>query len=162
MLGPGDLYTSILPNLLVEGVAEAIRASEAQTIYVSNLMTKHGETDGFSASHFVRTLHRYLGDRVDRVILHDGSFPEHSVRAVCGESPAPCGGRRGRRARAGARSANVGALLAIHQETLVRHDADRLVRTLFDRRVFEPSALEAGCGRADAAGRVRALSGRAR
>ncbi|HEX6123137.1 MAG TPA: 2-phospho-L-lactate transferase CofD family protein, partial [Ktedonobacterales bacterium] len=54
VLGPGDLYTSILPNLLVEGVAEAIRASEAQTVYVCNLMTKHGETDGFRASDFVR------------------------------------------------------------------------------------------------------------
>ena len=46
-----------MPNLLVEGVAEAIRASEAQKVYVCNLMTKHGETDGYRASDFVRRIH---------------------------------------------------------------------------------------------------------
>jgi len=79
ILGPGDLYTSILPNLLVEDVARTIRESEAQKIYVCNLMTKHGETDGYRASTFVREIHRYLGGRVDRVVLHEGSLPEHLV-----------------------------------------------------------------------------------
>jgi uncharacterized cofD-like protein len=75
-IGPGDLYTSIIPNLLVEGIAGAIRESEAEKVYVCNLMTKHGETDGFRASDYVNAIHTYLGGRVDRVILHDGSFPE--------------------------------------------------------------------------------------
>jgi uncharacterized cofD-like protein len=79
ILGPGDLYTSILPNLLVEDVARTIRESEARKIYVCNLMTKHGETDGFKASDFVREIHRYLGGRVDRVVLHEGSLPDHLI-----------------------------------------------------------------------------------
>ena len=79
VLGPGDLYTSILPNLLVGGIAEAICSSSALKVYICNLMTKHGETDGFAASDFVCELHRYLGGRINRVLLHDGSLPAHLV-----------------------------------------------------------------------------------
>lgn len=70
LIGPGDLYTSLVPCLLVEGVAEAIRACEGEVIYVCNVMTKHGETDGFAASDFVREVHRYLGRRVDTVVVN--------------------------------------------------------------------------------------------
>jgi uncharacterized cofD-like protein len=130
VLGPGDLYTSILPNLLVEGVTEAIRASEAQTVYVCNLMTKHGETDGYRASDFVRTVHRYLGDRVDRVIVHDGSFPAHLLGLYAARAQQPVEADVGA-VRALVPEVRVEPLLAIHQETLVRHDADRLVRAIF-------------------------------
>ena len=52
-LGPGDPYTGILPNLLVNGMPEAFASSDAVRIFVCNLMTKRGETKGFSASDFV-------------------------------------------------------------------------------------------------------------
>jgi uncharacterized cofD-like protein len=61
VLGPGDLYTSILPNLLVNGIADAIRASSATCVYVCNVMTKHGETDHFAAGDFIQEINRYLG-----------------------------------------------------------------------------------------------------
>ncbi len=130
VIGPGDLYTSILPNLLVEGVADAIRASEAQTIYVCNLMTKHGETDGFRASSFVEEIHRYLGDRVDRVILHDGSFPAHLLDgyAVQSQYPVEADVEQVRRL---VPEVIVDQLLAVYQDHFVRHDADRLVRSIF-------------------------------
>lgn len=60
IFGPGDLYTSVLPNLLVKGVAERIRVSRAKKIVVTNIMTKRGQTDGFQASDFVRVLAGYL------------------------------------------------------------------------------------------------------
>ena len=56
VLGPGSLYTSILPNLLVPGVAKAVERSGALKIYVCNVMTQPGETDGFSVSSHVRAL----------------------------------------------------------------------------------------------------------
>ncbi len=62
VLGPGDLYTSLVPILLVEGVNKAIYLSKAKLVYVVNLMTKKGETDGFAASDFVETIEEYLGD----------------------------------------------------------------------------------------------------
>ena len=61
MIGPGDLYSSIIPNLLVRGVPEAIRDCKGTRIFVCNIMTKHGETDGFAASRFVSEVCRYLG-----------------------------------------------------------------------------------------------------
>ncbi len=61
VIGPGDLYTSVVPNLLVDGVPEAIRACRGARLYVCNLMTKHGETDGFTAADFVAEVTRYLG-----------------------------------------------------------------------------------------------------
>jgi len=130
VLGPGDLYTSILPNLLVEGVAEAIRASEAQKVYVCNLMTKHGETDGFKASDFVRRIHEYLGERVDRVILHDGSFPEHLVDEYAAKAQRPVEADTSAIQRL-VPEVVVEPLLAVHGEALVRHDAARLVSAIF-------------------------------
>lgn len=61
VLGPGDVYTSILPNLLVNGVAEAVKKSKATTIYNVNIMTKFGETNGFKASDFVEKMEEFLG-----------------------------------------------------------------------------------------------------
>ena len=61
VLAPGSLYTSLLPNLLVGGVAAAIRESAAVRIFVCNLMTQPGETDGFSAADHLRTVTNYLG-----------------------------------------------------------------------------------------------------
>lgn len=60
IVGPGSLYTSLLPNLLVPDIAEAIRASRAIKFYVCNVATQPGETDGFSCGDHVRTLEKHL------------------------------------------------------------------------------------------------------
>jgi uncharacterized cofD-like protein len=71
VLGPGDLYTSVIPNLLVEDVAGAVQESAAKCVYVCNVMTKHGETDNFAASDFIREVIRYLGpSALDYAILN--------------------------------------------------------------------------------------------
>lgn len=67
ILGPGDLFTSIIPTLLVEGVNEALKSSKAKLVYIVNLMTKKGETDGFSAADFVTTIEEYLGDSYQKL-----------------------------------------------------------------------------------------------
>jgi uncharacterized cofD-like protein len=72
VIGPGSLYTSIIPNLLVAGVAEAIHASRALKIYVCNLMTQAGETDGYSAADHLRALQSYLpAGSIDTCILNN-------------------------------------------------------------------------------------------
>lgn len=63
VLGPGDLYTSILPNLLVKGVKEAIDASKAKKVLVTGLMTRPGQTYGFTAKDFVLEVNKYLGNK---------------------------------------------------------------------------------------------------
>lgn len=82
VIGPGDLYTSILPIFLVKGMAEALSTSRATRIYVCNLMTKLGETDGFKASDFLRELEHYTGGaHVDWAIVNT-SVPPGTVRAT--------------------------------------------------------------------------------
>lgn len=78
MMGPGDLYTSIIPNLLVDGVSEAIHKSRARVAYTVNLMTKPGESDAFKASDFVKEIMEYLGSgaRIDYLLLNVSPFPD--------------------------------------------------------------------------------------
>ncbi len=70
VLGPGDLYSTLAQILLTEGVAEAIRNSNGKTIYVCNLMTKKGETDGFGVKKFTFEAEKLLGGFFDKVIYN--------------------------------------------------------------------------------------------
>lgn len=70
-VGPGSLYTSILANLLVPGVTEAIRESAARKVYICNIMTQPGETDGFAASDHLRVIEDHVGPGLfDTVIVN--------------------------------------------------------------------------------------------
>jgi uncharacterized cofD-like protein len=92
VIGPGDLYTSVLPNLLVTGIAPAIRQAAATRIYVCNVMTKHGETDGFRASDFVAEVQHYLGGlrALDHVLLNDpATLPEDVLGRYARENALP-------------------------------------------------------------------------
>jgi uncharacterized cofD-like protein len=75
VFAPGDLYTSTIANLVVPGVPEAIRGSRAHLVYVLNLMTKYGETNGYAASAHVAELARYARRVPDAVLVHAGAFP---------------------------------------------------------------------------------------
>jgi uncharacterized cofD-like protein len=71
ILGPGSLYTSIIPNLLVRGVARAIRRSRAKCIYIANLMTQPGETDGYSVADHVRAIYEHAREQLfDYVVVN--------------------------------------------------------------------------------------------
>lgn len=74
ILRPGSLYTSIAPNLLVKGIREALRASKATIVFVCNIFTQPGETDGYTAEDHLRAVQKYV-DRVDYVVLNRG-IPE--------------------------------------------------------------------------------------
>ncbi len=69
VIGPGDLYTSIIPNLLVAGVAGAIKESAARKVFVMNLMTKYGQTTNYTASEHLSDLEKYLGSGVLAAVL---------------------------------------------------------------------------------------------
>ena len=75
VLGPGSVYTSIVPNLLVRGVSEAIEASDAVKIYVCNVMTQPGETDGYSASDHVRAIAKHAERKVFHHVLVNDTRP---------------------------------------------------------------------------------------
>lgn len=76
VMGPGSLYTSVISNLLVKKISNAVRRSDAFKIYISNIMTQPGETDGFTASDHVKIIRKYGGkDIVDCVIANSGRIP---------------------------------------------------------------------------------------
>ena len=129
IIGPGDLFTSLLPNLLVCDIARAVRESDAEKVYVCNLMTKHGETDGYKASDFVNAIHNYLGGRVDRVIVNDGPFTPEVLDTYAQEKSEPVIVDRARLTRL------VPHVLIEHlnleNDKLARHDPERLVRAIF-------------------------------
>lgn len=70
-VGPGSLYTSVLPNLLVPGIAEALKSTSALKVYVCNVATQRGETDGFTAGDHVRVLETHVGLHFDWVLAND-------------------------------------------------------------------------------------------
>jgi uncharacterized cofD-like protein len=80
LLGPGDLYSSLLANCVVDGVSEAIRASKGIFVYASNLMTRPGQTDGLTATEHVREVVRYVGQMPDVVVINTGKVPEHLLK----------------------------------------------------------------------------------
>lgn len=70
-IGPGSLYTSLIPNLLVEGISESIRDSNAVKVYVANLMTQPGETDNFNIADHVDAIYKHSSIRFDYVIANN-------------------------------------------------------------------------------------------
>jgi len=86
ILGPGSLYTSLIPNLLVGEIAEAIRSARAKKFYVTNIMTEPGETDGFSASDHLEALSDYLEPAIlDYVVVNVGRADESLLERYASE-----------------------------------------------------------------------------
>jgi uncharacterized cofD-like protein len=76
VLGPGSLYTSILPNLLVPGITEAIRASVGAKVYICNVMTQPGETDGYTVADHIHAIADHVGGKLfDHVIVNNSEIP---------------------------------------------------------------------------------------
>ena len=78
VIGPGDLFSSLIQILLVRGIPEAIKKSKATKVYICNLMTKNGETNNFSVLNFAGEIEKLLADRLDFVI-YNNSFPRKEI-----------------------------------------------------------------------------------
>lgn len=90
VIGPGDLYTSLIANLVVEGISSAIAASKAKKVYIVNLMTKFGQTYSFSAQDHVSEMQKYLGgDILDYVFVNTSLLPEDILKLYEEESDFP-------------------------------------------------------------------------
>jgi uncharacterized cofD-like protein len=86
VVGPGSLYTSILPNLLVEGIAATISGVTARRVYVANLMTEPGETDDYSLGDHLQTIEEHTGfDLFDYVLVNRGAIPSGAVTAYAAD-----------------------------------------------------------------------------
>lgn len=127
VIGPGDLYTSLIPVLLVQGVREAIARSTGKRIYVANTMTKPGETTHLVLSDFVRLLESYLGGPVDVVVTNSETTPDYVLKRYTAEGAEPVKNDlpqffEGREI--------VSAPLLTRGGELARHDPGKLARAL--------------------------------
>ena len=80
ILGPGSLFSSIIPNLLVKGVAQSIKKSKARKIYICNIMTQPGETDNFTVADHLFAVEKYLECNVDYLIINSGKISENLIK----------------------------------------------------------------------------------
>jgi uncharacterized cofD-like protein len=138
LIGPGDLYSSLVPNLLVAGIPEAVRRSRAKKVYVCNLMTKVEHTDRFTVGKYVAVIERHLGGPVDAVIYNterpSGELLSHYARE--GEHIVEFDGKNAGRAYVGARLLNKNIYEApkgdplARSRSLIRHDPTKLARVI--------------------------------
>ncbi|MBI4127681.1 MAG: YvcK family protein [Parcubacteria group bacterium] len=125
VIGPGDLYTSVLPNLIVKGVREAIRGSTAIKVYVVNVMTKWGETNSFKASDFIRAMEHYLGKGViDYAVINTRRPSRERLHTYAAE--------RATFVKVDTRAAKPAPLLGdfVRPRGFIRHDPEKLARAL--------------------------------
>lgn len=131
ILGPGSLYTSVIPNLLIEDIGRAVQRTKALKLYVSNIMTQPGETDGYGVADHIKAIFKHAGDEVlDYVVVNSGKIDkaleekylqEHSTLVTINEKDVA--------------ALNVEVIKSDFikiRNGLIRHDSDRLAATLIE------------------------------
>jgi uncharacterized cofD-like protein len=126
LMGPGSLYTSVIPNLLISGVADTIRESRATRVYVSNLMTQPGETVGYTAADHVRAILEHGGKGlIDWVILNNAPLAPEVARRYRAQGAHPVSADVTQLERMGLRCL---ADNLLEQNGKVRHNSRRLAQ----------------------------------
>ena len=128
IFGPGSLYTSVIPNMLVSGIREAVLQSKAVKIYVCNVMTQPGETDGYGAYEHVQALIKHAGAQfLDYVIVNDQEITGEQLRQYNAEGSMPIRPDIDKIRELGI---TVVPARLISKDDLVRHDPRKLARIL--------------------------------
>ena len=128
ILGPGSLYTSIMPNLLVDGVADAVKKSHALKIYICNVMTQPGETDGYTASMHAKAILDHAGKgAIDFMLVNSHPISEEMKRyyAEKGAFPVKIDEEEVNKLGIGLMKADI-----INESDVIRHDPDKLCRAV--------------------------------
>lgn len=132
----GDLYTSLLPHLLVAGIKEAIEQSKATVILILNLMTKMGETDYFKASDYLKAFTYYLGDnaRINYMIVNENSLDQEVLKVYKKDKQQPVKVDEDACKKIAPNLKVIKKPLAIYhvREHLFRHDSERLAEAILE------------------------------
>ncbi|HEY3136186.1 MAG TPA: YvcK family protein [Blastocatellia bacterium] len=139
-IGPGSLYTSIIPNLLVHGIVEAIGESSALKVYICNIMTQPGETDRFGVEDHLRVLFEYSPNlRLDYVVVNTAPIGKKLLAKYFADGAAQvemssmsAEGSAFLKTSDGTHRFRIICRDVLHQDGLVRHDPDKLARLLLE------------------------------
>lgn len=131
VISPGSLYTSILPNLIIEDVIDALNRTKATVVYVCNIMTQHGETDHYSASEHVKAINDHIGtNTIDTIIVHNEMISDEVLKTYAKQHSEPV-------------RVDVERLLQLNVEIVVeniidesrpviRHNKEKIAKILYD------------------------------
>lgn len=128
VLGPGSLYTSIIPNLLVKGIADAIRDAAGMKTLICNIMTQPGETDDFTVTEYAETVVEYLGSNVlDYMLINDQRLENPVIRPYLKHGIIQLiADDKDRKALERMHITPIESNMVYADEGVVRHDADRV------------------------------------
>ena len=125
LLGPGSLYTSILPNLLIPGIRQAVAKAKARVVLLLNLMTQPGETDGMAGADHVRALQRHVGTGVlDAVLVNAAPIPAPLLTHYAATGSEPVAVERAALEALGLEV--IAAEVLATDDDLIRHDPEKL------------------------------------
>ncbi|MCF6410239.1 gluconeogenesis factor YvcK family protein [Pseudalkalibacillus salsuginis] len=131
LIGPGSLYTSILPSLLVPGIPEEIKNSTARKVYICNVMTQPGETDYFTASDHVNKLVSHIGQQIiDTIIVNNDKVPDNVLTKYEAEGGEPVEYDEKRLKSFGFKV--ISDKIVQYNDSLIRHDAKRVSEIILD------------------------------
>lgn len=137
IMGPGDLYTSLLCNIVIPGVSEAIVKSKAKIIYITNLMTRYGQTTDYTVMDHINDLEKYLGKMPNVVLLNSKELPKAALDKYVEEKAFPVVDDIDRK-KFNVIEADLLSGRLIEQKdsdevkrSLVRHDSDKLAKELY-------------------------------
>ncbi len=126
IIGPGDLFSSIVPNLLVKGIPEALKKSKAKKVYVCNVMTKFGETTGFKASDFLNEIIKY-GGSPDFILCNTGKGSSALLKKYADQNQFPVNVDEPAIKKAGIKLVTGDVISAAE---IIRHDSEKLANAL--------------------------------
>jgi len=127
-VGPGSLYTSLITNLLVPGIVDAIKASAARVYYIANVVTQPGEMERIRASQYIETISRHIGSNIfTDVIANNCEYRPEQNKFLSDNNrrPVMCDGKQLKKM-----GLNVHCTDLIHETDLFRHDAEKLRKLL--------------------------------
>jgi uncharacterized cofD-like protein len=129
VLGPGSLYTSIIPNLLIKEISLAIAESEAIKVYVCNVMTQPGETDGYAVSDHIKALLKHSHDQIlDYCVVNNGEVPEEVLKRYSKDNSTLVFNDRKKIESMGYRV--VEEDFGMIQDGVIRHDPEKLAKII--------------------------------
>ncbi|WP_274308014.1 gluconeogenesis factor YvcK family protein [Solibacillus daqui] len=131
LIGPGSLYTSIIPNLLVKGIGQAVVKAKGEKIYIANLMTQQGETINYSVSQHIEAIHEHVGESfIESVLFNEKELPPAIYAHYREENAEPVHFDVEKLTQMGLKI--IKKEIALIEDGTVRHDAKNLADWLCD------------------------------
>ena len=130
VVGTGSLFSSVIPNLLVDRVVQTIRQSPALTFYVCNIMTENGETDNYSAADHIEVIMKHIGEQIfDYVVVNNGFIDQERLNRYLEEKAVPVKPTVAELQKLGIEVIEADL---VSDTEVAWHDSDKLARVIFD------------------------------